>query len=259
MKLRFTTKSFVFSCVLFVIFRILQIILLTESGTAFLKPDYLWQNVVGTVLCLILVAYTVANAFYAYREPMVIGKTGLCGMIISAVTGGTFLVSALISVVSQTFSIASAVFTLLGVAGCVLFALHEASILSLPEPTALLLLAMWFYNFIKAYIVYTSHPLRVRTVYEIIAMILAIFFFLGFAKAHSGVETSKNFRFLYPLGFAAAIFCFVATVPEIVAVALKFSENVTDSYTSYISLLGTGIFITYLTISTNAYSNTHKK
>lgn len=263
MKLRFTTKCFIFSITFFLTFRILQIIFLTEPLTAFLKPEFLWLNILGTVLCLIPTLYTAAEDFYAFRCPQKVGRTGLFGTIVCLVSGTLILTPAIAFLsadqssgkpVADLFEI---LFPLLGFIGCVIIAASEKFGFKLAKPTFLLLLASLLYEFIMAYSFYTGKSLRVRTVYEILAIVLSVLFFLNLSKANCGVKTTLNFRLVYPLGSLAATFCVLASVPEIIG-TYCFKEKLTGATTPTLYILGVGIMITYLTIATNTLSNTKR-
>lgn len=264
MKLRFTTKSFIFSVTLFLVFRVLQIVFLTESETAFLKPQFLWLSIVGTVLCLLPTVYTAADDFYAFRCPEHVGRTGAFGAVICLISGIMIFISGIASVFSGSLAldglsgILQLVFPLLGCAGCLIIAASELFDFSPAKPTFLLLLAALIYEFICAYAVYTGRPLRVRTVYEILALVTSILFFLNLSKANSGIKTPLSFRLVYPLGSLAATFCFLATVPELLCAVFKCTDRVTEASAPMIFILGTGIIITYLTIASNTFSNTRK-
>ena len=258
MKLRFTTKSFIISTFLFALFRFLQIAFLTDSETKFLKSNLIWLNILLTILCLIPMLYTVANTYYAFRCPKAIGKTGICGAVIGIISGIFMLIPALQIIFSENPSVFSILLPLLGAAACFLLAANEMFDFSLPKFTFLLPLASNIYFFVTAYTVYTGRPLRVRTVYEIFALVFSILFYLYISKAHCLVKPTTSFRLLYPLGFLAATFCFLSFVPDMLAFFVGFKNNVTTPCTYSLSLFGSGIFITYLTLASNTYKNTEK-
>lgn len=256
MKLRFTTKSFIFSSFIFLLFRFLQIVLLTEAETGFLKPSLMWLDVVLTIICLVPFGYTAANTFYAFRCPNGVGKTGICGIIVGIVSGILLLVPALQSVFGGAPTLVTILLSLLGAIGCFMLAASEMFDFPLHKATFLLLLGSTLYQFITAYTVYTGKPLRVRTVYEILALVFSTLFYLYLSKAHSNVQAEKSFRLLYPLGFVAASFCFLATVPDTLALLFGVSEYVTEPCSSPFAIFGSGIFITYITLASNTYKNT---
>ncbi len=270
MKLRFTTKCFIFSILLFLVFRFLQIAFLTEPETAFLKPQFLWLNILGTVLCLLPTVYTAANNFYAFRCPKQIGKTGVLGAVICIVSGilvataipfitfpfvGTFLLEGFIGLLKPLLSM---LLPMLGCLACLILAASELLKFKPAKPIFLLLLSSLLYEFITAYEIYTAKPLRVRTVYEIFALTFAIFFFLNLSKANSGVKTTLNFRLVYPLGSLAATFSALATIPEIICSVVGFSNKVASPTVPTYYILGIGIIITYITIASNTIPNTIK-
>ncbi len=258
MKLRFTTKLFVFSTVLYIAFRTLQIIFLTTSETAFLTHELLWLNVLLTVLCLVPLLYTAANAYYAFRCPKGVGKTGVCGVVVGLVSGILMLVPVIKDALFGTPTLISILLPALGAISCFWMAGSELFGFELHKAAFLPLLVSSLYGMVDAYSVYTGHPLRARTVYEIIAIALSVFFFLYLCKAHSMVKQNSSFRFLYPLGVTAAAFCFIATIPEIIAYISGYSQNIAKSSTSPFMLLSFGILATYLTLTTNKIKNTSK-
>ncbi len=258
MKLRFTTKSFIISCFLYNLFRTLQIMFLTDSETRFLKPELIWLDIILTIVFLLPVVYTVANTYYAFRCPVCVGKTGICGAVVGIVSGILLTIPIFMHIFSTKPSLISILLPALGVVSCFWLAASELFGFNLPKPAFLPLLASTLYGFINAYTVYTSHPLRARTIYEIIAIAFSVLFFLYLSKAHSDVKPEKNFRLLYPLGFASAVFCFTATIPEIVATVCGFGDNVATHSISPFVLLGLGIITTYITLASNTYKNTKK-
>ena len=255
MKLRFTTKSFIISTFLFTLFRFLQIAFLTDSETKFLKSDFLWLNILLTVVCVVMLLYTAANSFYAFRCPKAVGKTGICGAIVGIVSGVLMLIPAVQIMFKSNTNPISILLPLLGVVSCFMLAASEFFGFSLPKFTFLLPLASNIYYFITAYSIYTGKPLRVRTVYEIFALVFSILFYLYISKAHCNVKPTASFRLMYPLGFLAATFSILSFVPDILALFTGFGNNVTAPSTYSLSLIGSGIFITYLTLSSNKKQN----
>lgn len=263
MKLRFTTKCFIFSILLFLTFRILQVAFLTESETAFLNPDFLWLNILGTILCLLPTIYTAAEDFYAFRCPKEVGKTGILGAIACFVSGILILTPAVAFLFSENFTgqniaeLLRILFPVLGLAGCVIVAASEKFGFKLAKPTFLLILGSLLYEFIRAYSIYTGKSLRVRTVYEILALVFSILFFLNLSKANSGIKTTLNFRLVYPLGSLTSTFCALATIPEIIG-TFAFADKLTNASVPTLYILGIGILTTYITLATNTISNTTK-
>ncbi len=264
MKLRFTTKCFIFSITLFLVFRTLQIAFLTQPEVAFLKPQFLWLNIIGTVLCLLPTVYTAADDFYAFRCPVQVGKTGILGAIICTVSAILIFIPVITFIFSGTMlnggitGVLRLLFPALGCVGCVILAVSELLDFKLAKPIFLLLLASLLYEFISAYSLYTAKPLRVHTVYEIFALVTAILFFLNLSKANSGIKTTLNFRLVYPLGSLAATFSALATIPELICLALGLSDRVTEPTVPTAYILGMGIIITYITIASNTIANTRK-
>lgn len=264
MKLRFTTKCFIFSILLFLVFRFLQIAFLTEPETAFLKPQFLWLNILGTVICLLPTVYTAANDFYAFRCPKQVGKTGVLGAVICSVSGILVATPSIDYAFSRAYlldgfpGILKMLLPILGCLACLILAAFELLKFKPAKPIFLLLLGSLIYEFITAYTVYTAKPLRVRTVYEIFALTFAIFFFLNLSKANSGIKTTLNFRLVYPLGSLAATFSALATIPELLCSVFGFSDKVASPSVPTYYILGIGILITYITIASNTFSNTVK-
>ena len=271
MKLKFTTKAFIVSNLVFVIFRTLQILFLTESATAFLLDRYVPLSIIGTVICFMLIGYTVANSSLSLRHPDHIGKTGLMGMIIGLITALLLLGSAIYEY-SVNNSVSLALLSFLSAIACVIFSLSEIKPIHFPKAAALIFIATWVLKLIFAYTTYTNHPLRARTVYEILALTLIIFFFICFGKSHSNVAASKNFKLLYPLGLATSTMCFASVVPEAIVTIIdmvfktpwlirkevEFASQITPSSTSPLAILSAGILITYITLASYKRSNTHR-
>ena len=264
MKLRFTTKCFIFSILLFLVFRFLQIAFLTEPETAFLKSEFLWLNILGTVLCLLPTAYTAANDFYAFRCPKQIGKTGISGAVICLVSGILIVIPSVTFAFSGNLLFAGPtgllkiLLPIFGCSACLILAASELLKFKPAKPIFLLLLGSLLYEFITAYTIYTAKPLRVRTVYEILALVFATLFFLNLSKANSGIKTTLNFRLVYPLGSLAATFSALATIPELICSAVGFTDKVASPTVSTCYILGMGIIITYITIASNTFANTVK-
>jgi hypothetical protein len=248
----------------FLVFRFLQIALLTEPETAFLKPQFLWLNILGTVLCLLPTFYTAAEDFYAFRCPKQVGKTGILGAVICLASGILIVIPSITFAFSGGLLLTGAIgflrflLPLLGCSGCFILAAYELFGFKLAKPIFLLLLGSLLYEFIAAYSIYTAKPLRVRTVYEILALVFAILFFLNLSKANSGIKTTLNFRLVYPLGSLAATFATLATVPELLCSLFGLSATVTEPTVPTCYILGMGIIITYITIASNTFANTVK-
>ena len=91
MKLKYTTKLFVVVNLIVVAFRTVQIMLLTESGTAFLKPNMLVVNIIGTVLVLLSLGALCFNANGAVRQPEALNCKGVPSAVVASLSGALYL------------------------------------------------------------------------------------------------------------------------------------------------------------------------
>ena len=140
------------------------------------------------------------------------------------------------------------VFSLVATFTLVLYGLSATKRITVPKFLALLFTLLWLCEFILSYLFYVTSALRVRTVIETLAMVALILFFLSFGKAQSGVKSQKNVRFLFPLGLVASTLCFVSVVPEVFAIILGFTKNVSVSSASEWALFGAGIFTAFVSL-----------
>jgi hypothetical protein len=204
------------------------------------------------------IAYTVANAYYAFKCPNCVGRTGVLGSLVGLFSGILLLIPVAQELFSKRPSLITVFFLALGVISCFLLAGSELFGFCLHKASFLPILLSSLFNLINAYAIYTSHPLRARTIYEILAISLSVIFFLYLSKAHCLVKQEKSFRLLYPLGFLTAIFCFTATLPELISYLLGYGQNLSAGSCSPFTLLGIGVFTTYITLSSNTNKNTSK-
>lgn len=259
MKLKFATKTFIVSNVIFILFRSLQIILLTESTTAFLKRNFIVLNIIGTVICFLVLIYTALNSFLAIRQPKEINNIGLPTAILTVVSGLLLCINGGLMIVNQGIAWKTLLLlTLFSALGMFLFAASSILDYKFPKIAPIGFIALFLFEFLISYTYYSEHPLRIGAVYTILAICVSLLFYLAFGKIVSGVSKTKSFRYMYPLGLTASTFCFVATVPEIIAKILGFSENISPAYNNLWLLLGNGIFIATVTLNTFKKSNTFR-
>ncbi len=259
MKLKYTTKLFIVVNLIVLAFRTMQIIFLTESNTAFLIDGF-WikaVDIVGSVLVVLCVAALFSNSSQAVRQPQKINCKGVPSMIAAIVTGTAFLVVGLISVKTlQVGGKLMLVVAVLSAVSCILMAVSALTGKPFMRFVALPFIAYWLAEFVLAYLYYTEHPLRVRTVYEIFAVVFVILFFVTFGKAVSGVKSEKSFRRIYPLGLTASTLCIASVIPEMIAKIFGHSDKVAESAVMPLSLVAAALFTGFFTINTFKKSNT---
>lgn len=257
MKLKYTTKLFIVVNLIAVAFRTVQIMFLTESGTAFLKTNMLAANIIGTVLVVLSLGALCFNANGAVRQPEALNCKGIPSAIVACLSGILYLAGGCLGAVSSgninTVLLASSV--ALAVA-CTLLTVTALGKMRFPKGAALLFLVYWLVEFICAYLFYTEKALRVRTVYETFAICAVLLFSVTLGKAISGVSPEKNFRRIYPLGLLACTLCNVSLIPELIAWVCGFGDKVTESAVMPLSLAAAAIFTGFFTINTFKKSNT---
>ncbi len=250
MKLRATTLLYIITNLYLIIFRTIQITAMTTVETAFLKDGLEAVNIVGTVIGFLLLLTTFINAFGTRKAPETIHFEGRLPAVICGVTGFLFICGGVASLFDDV-AYGKGILFVLSIAGafaCVLYLLSSLFGYRVPKAAPLLLIALWLGEFIFAYFFYTTKPLRVRTVYETVAMVAVIIFFLSLGKAHSGVKLKRNVHLLYPLGLTASSLCFVSVIPEFIALILGFSAKISVSPVSPVSLLGAGLFAAFVSL-----------
>lgn len=252
MKLKFTTKLYLFTNILLTVLRTVQIIFFTDDN-GFLKKGYTVFNILAPVICGLFLLYTCGNALISNRKPKTVANKGWVGFGLSAASGILYIMAGADSFVSGVAG-GKAVFLLSLTAGfaCFLFAASARFDYKFPKPTALLLIAYWLLQLVMTYIFYTERPLRVRTIYEVFAVILCLLFFSSFGKIESGIANAKTFKTFYCLGLAASTFCFVSAVPEFLTYIFTAGTHVSVTAIPVPALLAGGIFTTYYTINTFA-------
>ena len=259
MKLKYTTKLFIVVNLIVLTFRTLQIILLTESNTAFLIDGF-WPkafDIAGSVLVVLSLTALFSNSAQAVRQPVRINCKGVPSVVVSAITGVAFLIVGLVSY--KTLLHGNAVvltLALLSMVGCVLMAVSAITGKPFFKAVALPFIGYWLAEFVLSYLYYTEHPLRVRTVYEVFAVIFTVLFFVTFGKAVSGVKSEKSFRRIYPLGLTASALCMASVVPETLAKIFGHSDKVAESAVMPLALIAAALFTGFFTINTFKKSNT---
>ena len=257
MKLKFTTALYIAVNAIILIFRTLQIILLTEPETAFLKDDYVVINVIGAAisfLALLLLGY---NSYRAIKQPVGIKISGVSTLISATICGVSLIISCSFQMIykSPAWKM-TLVLGLLAALCVILMAATSVTTFKFKKIFMLPIIVFWAYQFVMSYVFYTGRPLRVRTIYEIFAMCLVILFFICMGKAYSNVNTKKNLQRLYPLGLMASSLCFISVVPEFIAEILGYSTNVSVSAVSITALFGSGVLIATVALNTFKRSNT---
>lgn len=257
MKLKYATKLFIVVNLIAVLFRTVQICALTESGTAFLKEGTIIINIIGT--CVLVVAYFLLfyNALKAVRQPEKINCNGIPSIVALGVTGSLYLVGCVLSFLFKPYGWEmTAIMSLLCVGAILSFMDSAHNKKPLSKVWVLAFIAYWLVEFVEAYLFYTERPLRVRTVYETVALCFVVAFSIVFSKAVSGVKSEQSFRLIYPLGLTASSLCIVSIVPETIASIIGFGQKVTESAVMPEALVAAAVFTGFFTINTFTKSNT---
>ena len=252
MKLKFTTKLYLFTNILLTVLRTVQIIFFTDDN-GFLKKGHAAFNIIAPVICILFLLYTCGNALISNRKPKAVANKGWGGFTVGTVAGILYIMSGANSLVSGVVGGKWVfIFSLAAGFACFLFASSAKFDYGFPKPTALLLIAYWLVQMVITYIFYTERTLRVRTVYEVFAVILCLLFFSTFGKIESGIASGKTFKIFYCLGLAASTFCFVSAIPEFLAYIVTAGSHVSITAIPVPALLAGGIFTAYYTINTFA-------
>ena len=93
MKLKYTTKLFIAVNAIILAFRTLQVLLLTEPNTGFLKGDYIVVNIIGAVLVVACLAALFSNASMAVRQPRKINCGGVASCVVAALSAVLYFAS----------------------------------------------------------------------------------------------------------------------------------------------------------------------
>lgn len=257
MKLKYATKLFICVNVITVIFRTLQIMFMTESGTRFLKDSFKVFNIIGTAVSVLVVVLLFTNCACAVRQPEKVNCRGISATVASALSGVLYLVSGILAAVEQqTGWQILLLLSLLVTVACILMAVSAATERSFPKIIPIAFLVYWLAELVLSYLTYIERALRVRTVYEVLAVCFVLLFLLTFGKAVSSVNSEKSFRRIYPLGLTACSLCILSVVPETIAKIFGFSDKVSDSAISPVALVAAAVFIGFFTINTFKKSNT---
>lgn len=258
MKLKFITKLYILTNILFTVLRTLQIIFFSDNS-AFLTEGHTAFNVISPIICILFLLYTCANALISTRRPKTITGKGWVSFSIATGSGVLYIMAGADAFVSGLVG-STAVFLLSLAAGfaCFLFAASAVFDYKFPKFAPLLLIAFWLAQMIMTYVFYTERPLRVRTVYEVFAVILCLLFFTTFGKIQSGIAGAKTFKLFYCLGLAASTLCFVSLVPEFLAIIFTAKAHVSVTAIPVPALLSGGVFTAYYTINSFTIKNTKR-
>lgn len=259
MKLKFTTKIYLFLNLLLTLLRTLQILFLTEPGTAFLKSGHAFLNWTGSVIVVLIMLYLAANSYLALRQPVRVGSIGVPGFVLYSLSAAMFAIGGASTFVGKPqFWPVVASAALLAAFVCMLFAAGEIAEYEFPRPASLILIASVLCEMLAAYKFYTEHPLRVRTVFEVFAICGSLLYFVLLGKALCGVRPERSFRLLYPLGLVSSTLCFASVVPETLARIFGKGANVSASCISQFLIFGAGLFIATTTLATFRRQNTRR-
>ena len=257
MKLKYTTTLFILVNLIVTAFRTVQVLILTEAGTGFLKSNALGWNIAGMVFSVLALAALFFNSVRAVRQPETINLKGAPSMVMLAAVGIMYACGAAFSLIEKQIGYKIEILLLLLAAFSAFIILISALCrLQLPKICALSFIAYWLVKFALAYLHYTEKPLRVRTVYETLAICFVILFSVAFGKAFSGVKSERNFRLLYPFGLIASSLCIVSVIPEFIAFITGQGDKITELAVSPIVLVAAAVFTGFVTINTFKKSNT---
>lgn len=257
MKIKYTTKVFIAVNAIAVLFRTLQIIFLTESGTGFLKEGFTAVNIIGTAVTVFAFVLLFTNAAQAVRQPERVNCSGTASAAAAMASGVMCFLGGMLSVGDgHAFDKPIFFLSLAFLAVCTVVALSAFGKCAFPKTGILIFTAYWLLEFISAYLFYTERPLRVRTVHETFALCFVILFFVTLGKAVCGVKPALNFRRIYPLGLTASGLCILSLLPELIAVLCGFKDKVTESAVMPLTLAAAALFIGFFTINTFKKTNT---
>lgn len=248
MKLQLTTLLYFISNAFFIIFRTVQILCLTESETAFLKPSSMPVNIVFVIIAFLLLSAVFINALYKPRMPKDIGAKTVPCLAVSLISGVLYAASGIVYVLTHSSGNFFLVMSLAAALACALYGFTEYSGYEFPRAATLVWIGLWVYEFILSYLFYSSKPLRFRTILETMAITFVILFFISFGKLKSGVKQAKNIRLIYPLGLVASTLCFVSLVPEFIVTVIGQSQKASESCVSQPALLAAGLFTAFISL-----------
>lgn len=245
MKHRLMTVFYFLGTAVLVALRTVQIILFTEEKSAFLSQKAMPFNIIFAVLLAGAVASAFVIAFIKPHEMCEVPEKSFPSLIVCSTVGGLYLVSGLLSYILHNSGIFFALVSVLAAAAILLYGYTEFKGYEFPGVLSLIFVATAAWQFILSYSFYTTRPLRVSTVIEVFAMVALLLFFLLFGKLKSKVNKRKSVKLLFPLGLATSALCFVAVLPELLAIALKSSDKLAATSVSPVSLLAGGIFAAF--------------
>ncbi len=257
MKLKYATKLFMAVNGITLLFRTMQVLLLTESGTGFLKTGYAAVNIIGAILVIFCLGALFINAIRAVRQPQNINCKGWPSVIVAGLCAAFYMASGISALAVKQLGWKILIVTsLLAAVMCIALAFSAVSGKALPKGVTLLPIPYWLTVLVVSYIYYTERPLRVRTVYEAFAVCFVLLFTVCFGKAVCGVNPEKNFRRMYPLGFTSCSLCLLCIIPEGIAIIFGMSEKITASPVMPLTLVAGALFTGFFTINTFKKSNT---
>lgn len=242
MKSKSTTWLYLITGLFLIVSRTLQIVVLTEPDTAFLKQEFLSVNIIFAAIGVLGLAALFIVALNVCRFPYETPTNPVPRFIVSLVSGVLYAISGAITMIVFKNNVLLLLLSLLSAFVTLLFGFLCLSKNKIPKGLFLVLVVYWIYEFIISYLHYSTRPLRVRTVCETFAIALIVVFFLFLAKAKIGFKNKKSVKSFCPIGLVASLLCFVSLVPEFIATALGYSANVSASCVSQAALLAAGIF-----------------
>ena len=257
MKLKYTTKLFIIVNAIVTVLRTVQIFLLTEDKTGFLKPGLLVVNIIIAAFTVLCIAAMFSNSSQAVRQPEKLNCYGVPSAIAAGMTAWCYLGSGVAAVVIKSHGWkVLLLMSVLAAVMCIWLALAALKVVEIKKGIMLLPLPYWLIVFVLSYLFYTERSLRVRTVYETFAVSFFILFTVVLGKAVSGVNPEKNFRRIYPLGLTACTLCIVSVLPELIATVAGFAIKVSDSPVMPLTLVAGAVFSGFFTINTFKKVNT---
>lgn len=251
MKQKISKLFFIIASVALLATHTVQLMFMTDRYTGFFKPEYaafrFIFGVFAALICVMMIYFGLQRQSEV-RAPLKISK--LCG-IVSMLAALGFLAGNVISSIGN-FTIGSFFKMFMAIITASFFLVFGlCGMLRVPFPKVLALLSVpyFIYCLIEAFIRNSGMSLISENVYEIIMLIFVLLFFLYAAKFLCQIDPHKNATLLIPVGFIAAMFCFVCTVPRYIII---FTGNIevlkVNKYPDF-SIFATGVFIAFFCFS----------
>lgn len=257
--MKFVTKCFIVSTVIAVAARTVQILFLTDAGTAFLN-DEIFYNVLASLGIALPVVYTAANALIAVRQPKTVGTVGVTTAVFSCISALLYIIGGFSAVKDgRTGGIVSLLFACVSAVGCVLFAVASVKNIRFPKVFTVLFVVGWTAETIITYLCFAEHPLRANVVLNMLAVVFAVLFFIFFGKAYTKVSAGMSFRLMYPAGLLVGMLTAVSVIPEFTVSLMGKSELINPSPVPPILLMAAAVFAVTVTLSTFRKSNTKRR